>query len=419
VTGQLSSEASGSAQSVERFTRLCRELSLPLAAARLKLLVLRGGSSNPGNGIRAVLQAVTDAETMMVTVVALCSGLAPELIRNSIDLGAMIAHTLATLPRQEGSSQIRVKLPDPLVGQWNFWLCRRLVRELVTFPVAISDRVPAVSAFRTSEGAVLSVHLEGADLMSPEGQTLQHELGLSPRQFHLWLAAQLAEAHGGGLRVTCNDQGWVGLTATLPERSPPGDGPGARRRPAVSSAQRRALIHMLRSPLSAARLRLRFVQVDPAKSGALAEIERHLTTSDGAIARLLPLTGGLADLEPMPGDLAAILAAAVRADAPAATFRTVGPMPGRWDRYAVECIVRNLLTLAGARPLHPAVFSLEPSDGGALLSVSCSVGRPNADAASRWLIQQLAAAHGGWSTCSTGPDPFTAQVFLRGGDPTR
>ena len=66
----------------------------------------------------------------------------------------MIAHILATCPGRRAAASPALTLPDPLVGQWNFWLCRRLVRELLTFPVAISDRVPAVTAFRTARGRV-------------------------------------------------------------------------------------------------------------------------------------------------------------------------------------------------------------------------------------------------------------------------
>ena len=179
-----------------------------------------------------------------------------------------------------------------MVGQWNFWLCRRLVRELLAFPLAISDRAPLVAAVRAPDAGVISVHLEGADMGSPEAKTLLRELGPTPRQFHLWLAARLAEMHGGRVRVASNSQGWVGLTATLPERLP--DDAESALRSTVTPDQRRALMHMMRSPISAARLRLRFTEPDEPANDQVNEIERDLLAADGAC---ISMASGIGDAD--------------------------------------------------------------------------------------------------------------------------
>src|SRR5688572_21988549 len=77
-----------------------RELARPLAAARLKLVMRRARDGTSPDRVRRVLQAVTEAETLVPTLVALCSGLAPEPRRSSLDLGAAIAHFLASLARE-------------------------------------------------------------------------------------------------------------------------------------------------------------------------------------------------------------------------------------------------------------------------------------------------------------------------------
>jgi hypothetical protein len=384
----------------DRFALLSDEIGRPLGAARMKLAILRGRGAS-AETFRATLRAVTEAETLQSTAVSLCFGLTPKLERMLVDLGAMVAHTLASLPRHESAARIPFTLPGPLVGQWSFWLCRRLVRELLAFPIAISDRLPVVSAFRKPGAAVVSIHLPGADLDSPEAQTLQRELGPCPRQFHLWLAARLTELHGGQLLIGGNAQGWVELTAVLPEAAEPA---GAAPLTDVSPEQLRALIHLMRSPLSAARLRLRFLDIDPPAPQMTANIEKDLVAADDAVSRLVPLTHGAAELEPVPGDLVDLVAASVRSAAPFATLRTLGAVRGgRWDGVAVECIVRNLMALSGGRPLHPALFTLRAAPGGARLAVTSTAENPPADGARRWLIQQLAAAHGGWSSFTSEP----------------
>jgi hypothetical protein len=380
VSRSPDSDASPLPAAADRFALLSEEIGRPLGAARMKLAMLRGRGAS-AEALRATLRAVTEAETLQSTAVSLCFGLAPKLERILVDLGAMVAHTLASLPRHESAPRIPLTLRVPLVGQWNFWLCRRLVRELLAFPVAISDRVPAVSAFRKPGAAVVSIHLPGADLDSPEAKTLRHELGPSPRQFHLWLAARLAELHGGQVQVGGQAEGWVELTAVLPEAAERSAEP---RLADVSPEQRRALIHLMRSPLSAARLRLRFLDVDPPAPRMLAAIEQDLVAADGAVSRLVPLTGGAADLEPVPGELVDLVNASVRTAAPFATLRTMGTLSGgRWDGLAVECIVRNLVVLSGGRPLHPAVFTLRSAPGGARLAVTSSAENPPAEEARR------------------------------------
>jgi hypothetical protein len=66
----------------------------------LKLVMMRNRMAARPIACGALLQAVTEAETMVPTVVALSSGLAPEPTRSSLDLGAAIAHCLATLAGQ-------------------------------------------------------------------------------------------------------------------------------------------------------------------------------------------------------------------------------------------------------------------------------------------------------------------------------
>jgi hypothetical protein len=401
----------------DRSDQLRRELARPLAAARLKLVMRRSRDRTSPDRLRRVLQAVTEAETLVPTAVSLCSGLAPEPSRSSLDLGAAIAHFLGSMAGQGAGNRIPLSLPRPVVGQWNFWLCRRLVRELLAFPLAISDRAPLVAAIRAPDAGVITVYLEGADMHSPEAKTLLRELGPAPRQFHLWLAARLAEMHGGKVRVASNAQGWVGLTATLPERLP--EHSEIALRSTVTPEHRRALMHMMRSPISAARLRLRFAELDQPSNDQVDEIEQDLLAADAAIARLTPLTGGPAILEPVPGDLATIVASSVRAGALSTRLQAVGVLAGSWDQFAVDCIVRNLMALSAGRTLQPAVFTLTPSPGGARLAVTSKNGNPPVDGGRRWLVQQLAAAHGGSSWFASSPESFAAEVFLRGGDSLR
>jgi hypothetical protein len=393
----------------DRLALLSEEIGRPLRAARLNLALLRGRGAQH-QSLRATLLGVTEAETIQATAMALCFGLAPKLERVLVDLGAMVSHSLAQLPWQDGHPRIPLTLSGPVVGQWSRWLCRRLVRELLAFPVAISDRLPAVAVRRKPGAGLITIQLPGADLGSPEAQTFRHELGPTPRQSHLWLAARLAQLHGGQLQVGATPEGWVELTAELPEAA-------AERPPEqpldVSPEQRRALIHLMRSPLSAARLRLRLLDVDPPAPQLIADVEQQLVAADGALARLVPLTGGAAALEPVPGDLADLVGAAVRAAAPSATMRAPSaPRRGCWDGVAIECIVRNLMHLSGSRPAHPAEFTLRAAPGGARLVMTSSTENPPADGARRWLIQQLAAAHGGWLSLSFRPGRLAAEVFL-------
>jgi hypothetical protein len=178
----------------------------------------------------------------------------------------------------------------------------------------------------------------------------------------------------------------------------------------------RALLHVFRTPLNAARLRLRLTAQGSQAGPRIDSVEADLAAADDAVARLLPLAAGvMAPLDPRPGDLAQIVVAAMRMPGKQASLETPATLPGNWDRFAVECIVRNLLALVATGSVEAASFRLKAAEAGAMLSVAGSSMVSPPDDARRWLIEQLATAHGGWSTFFRAPGLATADVFLARG----
>lgn len=180
----------------------------------------------------------------------------------------------------------------------------------------------------------------------------------------------------------------------------------------------RALAHLLRSPLTAARLRLRLAGHQQGHSNALSEVEAALVTLDAAVARLLPLaTGATPNLARLPSDLVAIVLSTMRSCGVASSLQTPATLPGRWDGFAVSCIVRNLLSLARDRPTRTMAVTLTKVPDGAMLVLVGSAAAPPSDDARRWLIQRLVRAHGGSASLTFEPGRFNAQVFLAGYNP--
>jgi hypothetical protein len=187
----------------------------------------------------------------------------------------------------------------------------------------------------------------------------------------------------------------------------------------VPSPQRRvgALVHLLRTPLAAARLRLRLTAHDLNQPHALADLEAALMGLDTAVARLLPLAaGGIPKLERAPCDLVPIVIDVGRAMAAGGSLHTPASLAGRWDAFAVGTIVRNLLSLAARERPSPLVMTLARAAGGATLSLLASAAALPPGDARPWLIQELAHAHGGRASFSFDPNRLSAQVFLAGGE---
>jgi hypothetical protein len=187
--------------------------------------------------------------------------------------------------------------------------------------------------------------------------------------------------------------------------------------PQPSQRRVRALVHLLRTPLTAARLRLRLTVQDRGPAPALTDVEAALVGLDAAVARLLPLAAGeLPHLPREPADLVAIVAEVAQAAGLGGALRAPATLSGCWDRFAVACIVRNLLALAKACPGGLLALTLAPAPRGAALTLLGSAVAPHPTGARRWLIQHLARAHGGSATFSFEPGLCSAQVFLAGED---
>jgi hypothetical protein len=177
----------------------------------------------------------------------------------------------------------------------------------------------------------------------------------------------------------------------------------------------RALIHQVRSPLTAALLRVRAWAAHEGAPRAMRDLEGALVAADTAITRLFPLAGGMVPaLVFQPGDLAALVTEAVRAAGVSASLEAGPPLPAAWDAFAVGCIVRNLLSLADARPAHPARLTLQGEGQAAVLTLVGRAASPPLGEARRWLVQQLAAAHGGRATFALEQGRVAAYVFLLG-----
>ncbi len=184
--------------------------------------------------------------------------------------------------------------------------------------------------------------------------------------------------------------------------------------PLAPASQRRvrALVHLLRTPLSAALLHLRLSALTAHAPGALAEIEAALMELDGALARLLPLAAGLIPtLARTPGDLVPLVVPPARAAG--AALQAPSTLMGSWDRFAVVCIVRNLLSLA---PGGGVALILTREARGATLALSGSGALPAAADPRLWLIRRLAEAHSGRASFSSAPGRVSARLFLAGSD---
>jgi len=207
------------AQQIERCLLIRQELALPLAAARAGLETLTVETQGRDHNALAALEAIAEMEHILLGVVGLCFEVAPEFPRERLDLEPLIAYTIDFFADAGADdSRVQAQIEGPLTGFWNAWACRRMVHELVAFALAMTDAPIALGAGRDGQAAFLRVHATGVTPASLEGETLLHELGSSPRQFHLWLASRLAEAHGGRLEIGTDGNGWVCLTATLPDQ---------------------------------------------------------------------------------------------------------------------------------------------------------------------------------------------------------
>jgi hypothetical protein len=187
--------------------------------------------------------------------------------------------------------------------------------------------------------------------------------------------------------------------------------------PLVPAAQRRirALVHLIRTPSTATRLRLRLTAHHQPQAVGLADLEAALAWFDTAVERLLPLAAGVPpNLERLPSNLVSVVAAAARAAGAGARLHTPATLSGHWDGFAVACIVRNLLSLAMDRPTRAAALTLARAPGGATLALLGTAPAPPPDDARRWLIQHLARAHGGRVSFSFEPGRCSAQLFLAG-----
>ena len=192
----------------------------------------------------------------------------------------------------------------------------------------------------------------------------------------------------------------------------------ARPREITPHPRVRALMHLMRTPLSAALLRLRLSALDQDRPAALADLEGALLGFDTAVATLLPLAGGaLPTLQPVPGDLVPLVVEAARAGATSGSLHAPTTLPGLWDGFAVACIVRNLLSLAtvtSRRPVKVLAMTLSRAARGASLSLLASAAAPPPGDARPWLIERLAQAHGGHASFSFEPNRLSAQVSLAG-----
>jgi hypothetical protein len=176
----------------------------------------------------------------------------------------------------------------------------------------------------------------------------------------------------------------------------------------------RALIHQVRSPLTAALLRVRSCAHQDG-SRAMLDLEASLVAADTAVTRLFPLAGGMVpSLVFQPADLVALVTSAVRAANVSASLDAGPPLPAAWDTFAVACIVRNLLMLADAQPAHPARLTLQGEQQAAVLTLVGLAASPPLEDARRWLVQQLAVAHGGRATFAREQGRVAAYVFMLG-----
>jgi hypothetical protein len=122
----------------------------------------------------------------------------------------------------------------------------------------------------------------------------------------------------------------------------------------------------------------------------------------------------------VPCDLVPIVIAVAREMSAGGSLHTPASLPGRWDGFAVACIVRNLLSLTTReRPTPVLAMTLARAARGATLSLLASAAALSPGDARPWLIQELARAHGGRASFSFDPNRLSAQVFLAGGERER
>jgi signal transduction histidine kinase len=205
----------------QRWALLCEELARPLAAARADFEALGGAAAAADGPARPVLEAIEEVEAMMAAVLALSFDIAPALQRQPVDLRAECARAVAAYHEQPlARPRVELRLEGDLTGRWNAWACRRVLHDLLAVALSLTDGPLMISAARAGAQVTVEIEVIGVPMSSPAGRALLDELGERPRQLHLWLAARLAEAHGGQLRAAPDAAGWITLTVVLPDPDP-------------------------------------------------------------------------------------------------------------------------------------------------------------------------------------------------------
>jgi len=225
--------AAKSASSGQLAAAIAHEIRTPLAVA---LMYLRLVEDEAGPLVK---ESVRDGFSIARTEVARLDRLLTDLVDlqrvghivirpTLVDAGRIVSDAVRRVLRDMNAGQVTVELgASDLLDWWDASALERIVGSLVGNATSQSEGRPvSVSVDRVDGDLRLLVHDAGRDLHADSGaRPFRRRLG--PRRARagtldtsLWLARELAEAHGGDLSATVREGAAVAFTVTLCPRRP-------------------------------------------------------------------------------------------------------------------------------------------------------------------------------------------------------
>jgi signal transduction histidine kinase len=236
------------------------ELSAPIATALLYIRIAEchcaAAAGRAPNGLARAALGVARAEVQKLKrlidrVIEIERNGRAIVHADSVDLGAVVASTvervLAAVADAALRDSVRVDVPRGFIGWWDDAAVEEMVRNLLSNALKFGAGRPIrVSVRAAPDGARISVQDEGPGVRAADRDRIfeRHArasvaegggLGLG-----LWLARELAVAHGGGVSVQSSAGQGSTFVVDLPELLPPVSRSRAEPRPRSRAESRRA-----------------------------------------------------------------------------------------------------------------------------------------------------------------------------------
>lgn len=148
-----------------------------------------------------------------------------ELMREPVDVADVVRTVTEELLAQPERPDVTLLAPEPVVGTWDRARLRQLARSLLEDAYKLGGSRPLV--VRVEVAATEARILTGEVLAEPDAAALMQRIADKPPIGHrrglslgVWLARQIAEAHGGAIRVAEQPGAGPAFLVTLPRARP-------------------------------------------------------------------------------------------------------------------------------------------------------------------------------------------------------